>query len=905
MSLWVPARWLGRWHRRRRNRASVPSATAGRSVAADTGDALPAAGVRYVARRGRGTQRPSRACRDVGGTHRPHRTHRRVVRGSRWLRRDRLPESGYGERSPRSTEVGVVDAEARVRQQAPARADLRRGVAPSTGPAAPRTRHEGRVHAPVPPREFDARPAETRAVRTRSRREHHVHRPSAAPSASVTGRKRRAGSPRKPASPRFDVPAMHDALIGVALPRLFIGAGHGQIDGAGLDGFYGHGRRLLSRCHLRVAGREPTPLRAGMVRADRAAFFGLVNVPDDPDPILTVERTRVASGRERIALRSTAQRTLRVPVELSLSTDLADIEALAEGIGGESVPAAVCASGLRWSSRDGDAVVEADPRPHDVLARAGLLHWDLELRPGEDFVIDLRVRRYADSRALTGRSDAAGLTSAVSVAHTAQGSGPVRRAGRSSRQTSAAPGGPLVRERTGRAIVPVVTRPGPRRLLSGAEAICSDPRASRMLRTCLQDLRGLLVPDLEHAGETYLAAGVPWRCGLSPGVAASAARMCLPLGTELAVGTLRTLARAQHRGSGRQSGLVLAPRTDPASGMRLRATAHELEATLLFPVLLAEARRWGLADRDAAPLVPAAERCLDWLRRAVGDGLYVPDPGPRVLFRAATQAHAHRAALLGADLLDAYGRPGAESWRQWARQLRSSFRLDFWAAGRDGGRPVTCLTEDGRRSVSLNSTTAHLLDPGLSAAGEFAPGLLDEAQTVRLAQLISGPVMNSGWGIRSLGATERGFSPLGRRTGAVHLHDTAVAAAGLAAVGRDADVAALIEGTLRVADAFGHRLPDIVGGYQRVRRSAPVPHPAACRPAATAAAGALHILTALIGVRPDAPAGTVTLRPLRSTPLGDLTLTGLVFAGGAFTARVNAQGLAMVEEVEPGMRLRT
>ncbi|WP_233521801.1 glucosidase family protein [Streptomyces triticagri] len=365
------------------------------------------------------------------------------------------------------------------------------------------------------------------------------------------------------------------------------------------------------------------------------------------------------------------------------------------------------------------------------------------------------------------------------------------------------------------------------------------------------------------------------------------------------------MARAQHRGSGRQSGLVLAPRTDPASGMRLRATAHELEATLLFPVLLAEARRWGLADRDAAPLVPAAERCLDWLRRAVGDGLYVPDPGPRVLFRAATQAHAHRAALLGADLLDAYGRPGAESWRQWARQLRSSFRLDFWAAGRDGGRPVTCLTEDGRRSVSLNSTTAHLLDPGLSAAGEFAPGLLDEAQTVRLAQLISGPVMNSGWGIRSLGATERGFSPLGRRTGAVHLHDTAVAAAGLAAVGRDADVAALIEGTLRVADAFGHRLPDIVGGYQRVRRSAPVPHPAACRPAATAAAGALHILTALIGVRPDAPAGTVTLRPLRSTPLGDLTLTGLVFAGGAFTARVNAQGLAMVEEVEPGMRLRT
>lgn len=63
------------------------------------------------------------------------------------------------------------------------------------------------------------------------------------------------------------------------------------------------------------------------------------------------------------------------------------------------------------------------------------------------------------------------------------------------------------------------------------------------------------------------------------------------------------------------------------------------------------------------------------------------------------------------------------------------------------------------------------------------------------------------------------------------------------------------------------------------------------------------MLTTLAGVRPDAPAGTVKLRPLRGAPLGEISLTGLRVAGAPFSVRVGRLGLAMVEEAADGLQL--
>jgi hypothetical protein len=144
-----------------------------------------------------------------------------------------------------------------------------------------------------------------------------------------------------------------------------------------------------------------------------------------------------------------------------------------------------------------------------------------------------------------------------------------------------------------------------------------------------------------------------------------------------------------------------------------------------------------------------------------------------------------------------------------------------------------------------------------------------------------------------------GFHRAGRRL----LSRCQVRVAGLAAAGFEKEASSLLRGALDAAETFAHRLPEMYAGEQRTEGGAPLPHPAACRPAATAAAAGLLLLTTLAGVRPDVPAGTVTLRPVRSAPLGEIGLTGLRVAGAPFSVRVGRLGLAMVEEAAEGLQL--
>ncbi|MFH8489773.1 glycogen debranching N-terminal domain-containing protein [Streptomyces longisporoflavus] len=644
------------------------------------------------------------------------------------------------------------------------------------------------------------------------------------------------------------LPPAHAMLICVAMPALAISSDQGQLTGRGLEGFYRAGRRLLSRCEVRVAGREPVPVQARMLSADRARFVATLRpfADEGPDPDVVVERTRFADGTERILLRSTAGRPLRMPVEVSLGTDLAELGAVASGNTGPALAASVHDSGLRWSSATGHCVVTAHPAPADALASAGLLRWEVELPPGGSWSLELRIRP--------------------------EGAGPVRAVGHGVAQS-----------------------------LATARAACDHPGARVLLDQSVADLQALLLRDPDHPADVHLAAGAPWRCGLAPAEALAAARMALPLGTRIAAGTLRTLGRRQLAGKGPRAGMIPGPLRN--TGPHLPPGCTGVEATLLFPALLAEAWRWGLPARETEELLPTAERCLRWLLAAAGDGELLTDPYPDGPARCETQAHAHRAALLGADLLDAHGRSGATELRQCAERLRDTFRARFWVKDRTGGRPVAALLADGRPVPLLTGGVAHLLDTGLLGSGVLAPGLLDKVQTEQLARLLGGPAMDSGWGLRSLGLREAAYNPFGHRSGAVRVHETAVAVAGLAAAGYEKEASGLLLGVLAAAEAFCYRLPEMYAGEQRTEGGAPLPHPAACRPAATAAAAGVQLLTTLAGIRPDAPSGTVTLRPVRGAPLGELGLTALRVGGAPFSVRVSRLGLVMVEEAAEGLQL--
>ncbi|MEV6972802.1 glycogen debranching N-terminal domain-containing protein [Kitasatospora sp. NPDC093806] len=700
--------------------------------------------------------------------------------------------------------------------------------------------------------------------------------PQAMPAESVVGAPRPAGrpdqvqpagpgGPARPAPPRPQPAAVHHAVLCVNAPAMAASGPDGQLRGHGLHGFYRSGVRVVARMELRLGGIEPLPLQGTLTSAAQARFLGAVRLPGDldPDPALTVERLRHADGVETVTVRNAGSRAARLPLEIALGTDLGPVGEIAAGHRPPDLPGQVQSAGLRWAGPTHSATVSAQPSPHAVLAGAGVLRWDLEVQPGARWSVELRTE----------------LESTVP--------GPRPPGGRGT-------GVPLP--------------------WAEPEVRCDDPRAALVVARSLDALGGLLFADPDRPTDLYPASGAPWRFGLAPADALWAARLTLPLGTRLAAGTLRALARRQQPatapgpGGRRPEGLL--PGALRHGGPELPPTCTATEATLLFVTVLAEAWRWGLPRAEVAELLPVAERALAALREGLVDGFVTDLSRPveersahPVPARAEVQAQAHRAALHGADLLAAFGRTGAEEWRDWAAALRGRFRDRFWVDDLSGGRPAAGLAPGGQPLPAVAATLVHLLDPGLSADGGRHESLLDREQTRLLAQRLAAPELDSGWGLRTLSAKSPRFNPLGHRGGAVRVHETALAIAGLAEAGHENEAGALLEGLLAAAAHFEGRLPEMYAGEQRVPGCPPVPHPGACRPAAVSAAGAAHAVFALAGVRPDVPGGRVLVRPASTAPLGELELTGLRVAGEPFSVRVSRIGVAMVEEASTELQL--
>ena len=70
----------------------------------------------------------------------------------------------------------------------------------------------------------------------------------------------------------------------------------------------------------------------------------------------------------------------------------------------------------------------------------------------------------------------------------------------------------------------------------------------------------------------------------------------------------------------------------------------------------------------------------------------------------------------------------------------------------------------------------------------------------------------------------------------------------------------------------------------------PVPYPAACRPQAWSAAAAVAVLSAVLGLRPDVPGGSLGVRPAAPSPVGGVAVEGLRLGAQALDVTVDAAG---------------
>ena len=258
------------------------------------------------------------------------------------------------------------------------------------------------------------------------------------------------------------------------------------------------------------------------------------------------------------------------------------------------------------------------------------------------------------------------------------------------------------------------------------------------------------------------------------------------------------------------------------------------------------------------------------------------------------QAYAYEAAVGGADLLDAFGRPGAESLRQWARELRQRFRSQFWVADDQGRYPAIALDRDGRAVDGIASNMGHLL----------GTGLLDPDEVATVAARLAGPDLDSGYGLRTLSSRSPRYSPTSYHGGAVWPHDTAITARGLLLEGHDDVAASLLTGLLAGAGGFDDRLPELYAGVQS-DVSGPLPYPASCRPQAWSAAAGTAVATLALGLRPDVPGGTLTLRPPTVHPWGELVVGGLRLGDHPLSVTVHRDGSATAATSHPDVLVRT
>ncbi|PJJ65504.1 glycogen debranching N-terminal domain-containing protein [Compostimonas suwonensis] len=667
-------------------------------------------------------------------------------------------------------------------------------------------------------------------------------------------------------------PLLHDDVVVLLAPTQVWSAADGTIGGRPVHGVYHGDTRVLSAAEVLVAGIRPEALTHTLDGASTAVFTALARTIDGPgaDPGVRVERRRtVGEGAlaETITISSALDTDVATSVALELRPDATSMHLVKAGLsaplnGADPLGIERTADGISYSH-------------HGVEVTIGLPDAVVAVSPHGATSARWSVTVPAHGTVTVGWSLAA--TDATAVVHAAPASD--------------------------RGAVILTT---------------GDSRLSAWVERALDDLDALRLVTTTQPDEPFLAAGAPWFFTLFGRDSIWAARFLLPLGTELAAGTLRVLASMQgtttDAATAEQPGKIMhelrpGVLTIPGENITLPPLYYgTVDATALWIVLLHDAWRWGMPDDEVRALLPHLEAALAWMRDygdSDGDGFleYIDttghglanqgwkDSGDSIQWRdgrlaegpialCEVQAYAHEAAIDGAALLEHFGRPGASEWRSWAAELKRRFNESFWIADPAGDYPAVALDARKQRVDTVTSNLGHLLGTGI---------LSDQGAALVAARLVS-PELDSGYGLRTMSTDSAGYWPLSYHGGSVWTHDTAIAIAGLGRDGFEREAGVLAEGLLAAASGFDYRMPELHSGDARALFAAPVPYPAACRPQAWSAAAAVSVLSTVLGLAPDHRAGVLDIAPIEPRVAGAVHVDGLSFRGTRFGVTVADDG---------------
>jgi glycogen debranching enzyme len=172
-----------------------------------------------------------------------------------------------------------------------------------------------------------------------------------------------------------------------------------------------------------------------------------------------------------------------------------------------------------------------------------------------------------------------------------------------------------------------------------------------------------------------------------------------------------------------------------------------------------------------------------------------------------------------------------------ARQLAHQFAEAFWCDGLS--TYALALDGDNRPCRVRTSNAAHCLFSGIARPSHAR----------RTAETLLSGHSYTGWGIRTVAATEARYNPMSYHNGSVWPHDNALAAAGLGRYGHREKAAQIMAGLFEASQYVDlHRLPELFCGFSRRADEGPTLYPQACVPQAWAAATPLLCLRACLGL---------------------------------------------------------
>jgi glycogen debranching enzyme len=643
--------------------------------------------------------------------------------------------------------------------------------------------------------------------------------------------------------------------------------------GFGAQGLFHCGTRHLSRLELRLGKARPVLLSSTVNDANEVLTVDLTN-PDTfggdnrllfQSGLLHIMRVRFIWGGacyERITLTNYAMTAMPITLSVSFGADYSDIfevRGATRARRGDMLEPRIgpdwCELGYRGLDRvTRRTLLRFSPRPSELGAAAA--RFELALEPQNTAHIEIVVACESDAPARV--SIAPRVEALATMSHA------VRDA--ASRQA----------------------------------AVESDnPSLNAWLRRSVVDLHMMTT---HTSSGLYPYAGVPWFSTVFGRDGIITAFQLLWSDPRLAHGVLRYLAANQATEDN--------ARQDAEPGKILHETREgemaalgevpfgryygSVDSTPLF-IMLAGAYFARTGDRETLEtLWPHVERALTWMDTygdRDGDGFveYAPRrPGGLVqqgwkdshdsvfhadgvlaeppIALAEVQGYVYGARLAVGDMAAALAMTDvALRQRERARNLRAAFDLAFWCE------------ELGTYALALDGHKRPCRVRSSNAGQCLWSGIATPEHARRVTDVLLSPTGSSGWGIRTLDASEVRYNPVSYHNGSIWPHDNALIAAGFRRYG-------FADATLRTFSAlFGgatlldmQRLPELYCGFERRAGVGPTLYPVACLPQAWASGSIFMLLQACLGLEISAHAREVRLdTPVLPPEINELVIRNL------------------------------